>query len=285
MNGCTYKASEAFLDLHVSCRNYAHVCALHVFVVQLAPVCVCLCHFNMGWAVWTRIKVEKGKSSSLTGGLAAIAALAPLQSQGVVTSQGQRFSGVPSKRVNDGPSSSLERGHAADLLQLFYLTAGWKVRLLAKFKTMNSAVCEHVVWKKSLCCKVTRGGEYQAACSERVRIFSSRPLLFQILRQARRTHLISLLVQSSKPPEVFGSDFSLQGGDKEGRRITVRENKHSIIVPLWKVSPTRCKWHADSERLALVLTSHCVELCNVCFMWVWVGGSLYVPFAWLAPLC
>lgn len=46
---------------------------------------------------------EKGKSTSLTGGLAAIAALPALQSQGVVTSQGQRFSGVLSERVNDGP--------------------------------------------------------------------------------------------------------------------------------------------------------------------------------------
>lgn len=47
--------------------------------------------------------MEKGRSRSLTSGPAAIAALPALQSQGVVTSQGQRFSGVPSKRVNDGP--------------------------------------------------------------------------------------------------------------------------------------------------------------------------------------
>lgn len=51
--------------------------------------------------VWMRIKAEK-KSGSLTCGLAAIAALASIQSKGVVTSQGRRSSGVPSERVNDG---------------------------------------------------------------------------------------------------------------------------------------------------------------------------------------
>lgn len=48
--------------------------------------------------------LEQGRRSrSLTSGLPAIAALLPLQSQGVVTSQGQRFSCVPSGRVKDGP--------------------------------------------------------------------------------------------------------------------------------------------------------------------------------------
>lgn len=76
-------------------------------VCQKDNVCVCAWGYvsvlRWWWAVWICIKLEKGRSRSLTGGPAAIAALPALQSQGVVTSQGQRFSGVPFKRVNDGP--------------------------------------------------------------------------------------------------------------------------------------------------------------------------------------
>lgn len=66
-------------------------------------MCVCVCELQWWRAVWICIKLEKGSSRSLTGGPTAMAALPALQSQGVVTSQGQRLSGVPSKRVNDGP--------------------------------------------------------------------------------------------------------------------------------------------------------------------------------------
>lgn len=62
-----------------------------------------------------RINAEKRKSGSLTCGLAAITALAPIQSEGVVTSQGRRSSDVPSERVNDGPLPP-ETGLAASRL-------------------------------------------------------------------------------------------------------------------------------------------------------------------------
>lgn len=49
------------------------------------------------------MKLGKGRCRSLTVGQAAIATLPAFQSQGVVTCQGQRFSGVPPEQVNDEP--------------------------------------------------------------------------------------------------------------------------------------------------------------------------------------
>lgn len=76
-----------------------------VCVHLIERLCVCV-SLQRQWALWICTKLEKGRSRSLTGGPAATAALLALQSQGVVTSQGQRFSGVPSERVNDGPLPS-----------------------------------------------------------------------------------------------------------------------------------------------------------------------------------
>ena len=168
-------------------------------------MCVCVC-VSGWWAVWIGIKLEKGSSRSLTGGPAAIAALLALQSQGVVTNQGQRLSRVPSKRVNDGPLPPRPRLAVAWLegtelirCSFFISTVGRKVSLWVRFKMMNSAVCEDKVWLVYELRVVQLWSVVSTSISlwVCVRILSLPPFP-PLSRQARRTPLISVLVQSSK---------------------------------------------------------------------------------------
>lgn len=177
--------------------------------------------------------MEKGGSRSLASGPAAIAALLPLQSQGVVTGQGQRFSSVPFKRVNDGPlppgpglAVACLEGTQLICFSFFISRQGERYGFEYDLRRwiQHCEVCEH------------RVVQFWSVVSTSISLWG-RPDL-QLPSLPLRYHdkpagrIWSLFRSNHQNPEVFRSDFSLanETRDKRGEREECEREKVHISL-------------------------------------------------------
>lgn len=126
--------------------------------------------------------------------------------------------------------SGVVGGHRADMLQLFHLAAGWKVRLWVRFKMMNSAVCEDKVWLVY----ELRVVQLWSVVSTHISLWvcpdpqPPSPSLHYHDKPAGR--LWSLFWSNHQKPEVFRSDFSLAKGETRGEKNNWEKEK--VHIPL-----------------------------------------------------